>query len=124
MIVWLNGEKEQVAAAARIIAAALEQRSFKVHTLVRGENDAPDAVRTAATEENGDEIFVIVAAGSFGAELPKDQALEFALESGGDPGRAAEGILKDLEDAGHLKWGYSREEEAEIQKHLEDLGYM
>lgn len=125
MIVWLNGSASAAGAVASIAASALEQRSFQVRAIAPGDAQGDDASGTLeqARDADGEGLIVLVAAGAL--EAPDgEEIFPFGVEDGTDAGRAAEALLDALEQAGHLHWGYSREEEEEIQKHLEDLGYL
>ena len=127
MIIWLTGDPEHLQAVIRVATAALAQRGFPVRQ-VQPETDGEmaDALIARARNVAGDSALVFVLAGA--REVPgsaeTDDVLACPIEATGEAGRAAEALLDDLEKRGVLAWGYSREEEEQIQKHLEDLGYL
>lgn len=124
MIVWLRGDVEAARAAARIAASALEQRGFAARTVLAGPTDSREDILQRAREADGEGVLVFVPASELAPGERNESHVTYAIDAGVDPGRTAEEILEELEKRGALQWGYSRAEEEEIQKHLEDLGYL
>ena len=109
-----------------VASSALTQRGFSVRQVEpQSEDENTNTLMERARALAAEDALVFVLAGSrSAADIAKDDVLCPSLGDETDAGRAAEALINELDQSGALSWGYSREEEEQIQKHLEDLGYL